>query len=217
LVLLGEAGRADAVVIYDLVRREKVDWFYCYKPQQVSNTWIVYVEYFPSHGTSEPTDVVLLYDLEKTPMENRTKHETTRIPPDKYESPVEVGMPIYPESNAVQLSYTNHVQDISEARHVLSTPNFLLLPSDRLIFVTSEGSEFTNSKNYLVAISLAEGPAKPKAMQLEIPKVDFKKPGENPSYVKINRLEEASPNQVRLYVPESEYGVGSILVEIPKF
>ncbi|HXE90968.1 MAG TPA: hypothetical protein VNK82_08410 [Terriglobales bacterium] len=215
LVLLGEAGRAQAVVIFDLIHRTKVDWFYCYKPQRLSERWIVYVEYYPALGEGEPTDVVLLYDLGKTPAENRLKRHAGPLPPGKHDSPIEVGVPIYPEANAEGSSYVNHVESVSLARHVLGTPNFLLLPSKHFVFVSSEGKEFKDLKNYVVMISLAEGMHKPKLTRIEIPKREFKKAGENPAFVKVTRLEEAAPNAVRLYVPESEYGVGSIVVELP--
>jgi hypothetical protein len=71
LVVLGPAGKAYAAAVFDLSARALVDWFYCKEATRVSESLIASVEWYPDHGARWPTDVVLVYDLEKSPQENR--------------------------------------------------------------------------------------------------------------------------------------------------
>lgn len=82
LVVLGQAGRAEAVVIFDLLATREIDWFYCYRPRHLSDDWITYVEWYPEHASAEPTDVILVYDLALAPLENRLEKErNVNVPP----------------------------------------------------------------------------------------------------------------------------------------
>jgi hypothetical protein len=133
LVVLGQAGRAEAVVVFDLLARRKSDWFYCYQPRHIGKGWITYVEWYPGHSSAEPTDVVLAYDLALSPMENRlAKENDITLPPRLNDSPSRVGFPIYPASNAQQKSYVNRVASLMQAEHILGSP-LLLLASDKLV------------------------------------------------------------------------------------
>lgn len=38
LVILGQAGRAQAVEVFDIPSRRKIDWFFCYSPRRISDT-----------------------------------------------------------------------------------------------------------------------------------------------------------------------------------
>lgn len=216
LVLLGQAGRSQAVVILDLKQGKEIDWFFCYEPQLVSRNWIAYVEFYPSHGSDYPTDVVMIYDLSKDPIENRM-HATGHLamPPGRFDRPVQVGIPVYPEANASQGSYINAVRNEQEVKNVLGPPFFLMLANHRLLFLSYTGQDFSNYYNHLVVVDLSKGLLHPEITTVEIPKDQLKKPGENPNFVKATGMKEVSPDEVRLFVPKSEYGVDSVLVKIP--
>ena len=216
LAVVGEAGRAEEVVVFDLLTRRKIDWFYCYYPRRLSDDWIAYVEFYPSMSAEAPTDVVLLYDLTKSPVDNRlTRVPAETIPaPATGPQPIQVGIPIYPQLNASGKSYANHVRDNSPPVHVLAH-TFVLLPSKRVIFVAAQGEGFPNLRNYLVVVDASRGPANVSYRNVEIPRNQLNRPGENPQFVQVSRAEAASADTVRLYVPRTDYGVDSIVVNIP--
>jgi hypothetical protein len=217
---MGKAGRAWEVVVFDLAKRQEIDWFACAVPQRLSTNWIVYVEWYPDH-VGEPREVVLIYDLTKSPMENRLPGaRATRIPAPIMDTSVAVGLPVYPEWNVRNRSYRNVVENPSEGETIISTISsawFVLLPRDRLVFAARRGWDFPNSWNYLVIVDLSSGLSAPLITTLDIPKQDLKKPGENPRFLKIEGMEavEGDPDAVRLSVPALEYGVSSIVVKIP--
>jgi hypothetical protein len=209
LTLLGAAGRAQAVVVYDLESKKKLDWFFCYQPQQISSDLIAYVEFYPSHAAEEPTDVVLIYDLRKSPEQNRLTSRTDRG------GHIQVGTPVYPQENARKRSYANAAANINEARHVLGPPFFLLLSSQRLVFLSAEGEDARNYRSSLIVIDLFKGPDNAPIVTLPIPADQFNATPENPSFLRATSLQEISPTEVRLSVPKSQYGVDSITVHIP--
>jgi hypothetical protein len=215
LIAMGDAGRAQAVVVLDLLTKREVDWFYCYRPRRISDDWIVYIEFYPAHGTGEPTDVVLLYDLKGSPMDNRLERTADqRFPPSYSDNPIHVGIPIYPPMNASQRSYENHVASGDQSFHILGTP-MVLLPSKKLILDVSESLDSRISRNYLASVDLSGGTASPVSRSIDIPWNKLPKAGENPQHLAITGMEALSQNAVRIYVPEREYGVSSIVVDIP--
>ena len=217
LVVLGAAGRASSVVIFDLLQRKEIDWFFCIEPKRISESWIVYVEWYPRLGNEEaPREVLLLYDLRnRSPAENRLPSAVKLpIPAPLASAPVEVGVPVYPELNVRQRSYANVVES-SVNQTIFSDLSFSLLPRERLVFAAAEGHDFPSSRDYLVILDLSRGVDRPIIHTVEIPKDQFKKPGENPHFVKITGIEQASENAVRLFVSQSEYGVSSITVAVP--
>ena len=92
---------------------------------------------------------------------------------------------------------------------------YVLLPLKRLVFAAAQGEDFLHLRNYLVIVNLSGGVNHPAIETIDIPKDQFKKAGENPRFVKITGIEQASENAVRLFVPQSDYGVSSITVAIP--
>jgi len=217
LAVMGEAGRANAVVVIDLPSSRKIDWFYCYYPKRISPEWILYVEFYPTLGAGAPTDVVLLYDLAISPAGNRLeKASNEAIQAAETKSPTRVGIPIFPEQNASKRSYVNHLGDEEKAKaQQVLAHTFVLLPPKRVVFVAAQGEDFPRSHDYLVVVDLSDGFAKARYRTVDIPKDQLQRPGQNPHFVQVNDAEAVSGNKVRLYVPQTEYGVGSILVDIP--
>lgn len=62
---VGEQGRASGVVVFDWAGRKVLDWFVCREAMRISEPWIAFVEWYTEHGALWPTDVVLIYDLDK--------------------------------------------------------------------------------------------------------------------------------------------------------
>jgi hypothetical protein len=212
---VGERGQASGVVIFDLASRKLLDWFVCWEAMRISESWIASVEWYPEHGMRWPTDVVLIYDLDKSPGQNRLANAQPRFTPQLIgDSSVAVGFPVYPAANAVGGTYTNVVPDAESAVRVLGAPFFLLLPSRWLVFVAAQGTDYASSENHLVVVDLSHGLLKPPARNVEIPREGFKKTGKNPDMTQIEGMEPVGEGSVRLLLPESEYGVNNEVVDL---
>jgi len=216
LALLGDAGNASAVVIFDLANKQKIDWFYCYAPQRVTDTWIVYVEWSPNHTADLITDVVLLYDLSKNPLQNRV-HPTSQIPAPESGRPIQVGIPIYPKANAEDKSYVNVAEDQGSVRIVLGGPGFVSMPHHRIAFIAAAqpGGDARTMSDQVVVVDLSKESSNPTIETIPIPVYLLPKPPERPDYVRVTGIKTVSTNQLRLYVPKEQYGVDSIVVAIP--
>jgi hypothetical protein len=214
LIAMGEAGRAAAVVIFDLKTREKIDWFYCYQPQRISENRIVYVEWYPGHGAGTPNDVILLYDVTKTPISNRLESAAPMpIPAPDEASPVTVGIPIFPESNVIRKSYRNGSDDTENAEFSVAH-TFLQIDPRRIVFVAAKGKDYSSMIDYLVVVDFPDGIANPAIQKLDIPKDQLKSSGSNPQFVEVVGIKAISENSVRLYVPKSKYGVEDVVVNL---
>lgn len=212
---VGEPGRASGVVIFDLADRKLLDWFVCWEPTRISESWIASVEWYPEHGERWPTDVVLVYDLDRSPVQNRVGKVTLPFaPPPITGAPVAVGIPVYPPANAIDGSYTNVAASAESATRVLGSPYFLLLPSRWLVFVAAQGRDYPSSQNHLVVVDLSHGLLSPPARSIPIPREGFTKAGRNPRMIQVDRMEAAGEHSVRLFLPESEYGIGSEVVNL---
>jgi hypothetical protein len=215
MVAIGEAGRAAAVVIFDLKTREKIDWFYCYQPQRISKNRIVYVEWYPGHGAGNPKDVILLYDLTKSPYSNRLDSAVPMpIPASDKASPVTVGLPIFPESNVLQKSYRNGSDDADSAEYSVAH-TFLQVNPKRIVFVGAKGKDYSSMSDYLVIVDFLDGIGSLAIQKLEIPKDQLKSPGDNPRFVEVIGIKVISENSVRLYVPKSKYGIEDVVLNLP--
>jgi hypothetical protein len=215
MVAIGEAGRAAAVVIFNLKTREKIDWFYCYQPQRISETRIVYVEWYPSHGAGNPKDVILLYDLAKSPASNRLGSAVLMsIPAPEKASPVTVGIPIFPESNVLQRSYRNGSNDADNTEYSLAH-TFLQMTPQRIVFVAAKGQDYSSMSDFLVIVDLLDGINNLAIRKLEIPKYQLNSPGDNPQFIEVTGIKAISESSVRLYVPKSKYGVEDVVLNLP--
>lgn len=218
LVEIANAGRTQAVVVFDLLRRQEIDWFVCYGPTRIAPDKIASMEWFPQFAEIHDS-VLLIYDLAKSPVENRLgSRPGLRLPPPVMstdDSIVDVGIPIYPEWNARQKSY-----EISGANSGppiwIQMSSLVLLPSQKLVFVVTENIAARDPKNYLVLTDLSNGAAKATSKKVDIPKDRVKKfMDNNRNYVKIERIEPISATRLLLHVREDLYGVSSITVDVP--
>lgn len=215
LVVMGNYGRAFAVAIFDLTSRKALDWFGCREAVRISQSWIASVEWYPEHGMRWPTDVVLIYDLEKTPGQNRLLNaEVPSTLPPISDLPIAVGFPVYPTANALEESFRNVVPSAGAAVSILGAPYFTLLSSRLLVFVAAQGKDYPSSENHLVVVDLSHGLLRPPARVVEIPKASFTKFGHNPKMTQILRMEGVGEHSVRLFLPQSEYGVASEVVDL---
>lgn len=218
LVVIGEAERASVVEIFDLQRKAKVDWFVCYQPRRISANWIAYKEFY--HGSAQgpgvATDVLLVYDLARTPVDNRIETqpgETFPLPqPARSNSAVNVGIPVFPETNARQRSYRIAFESATAGR-LVDAGSLILLSSKKLVFRCSEqlpGMGAEGSREYLAVVDLSRGLENPSCQTAYFPAM-----GRHITH--IERIEEETPNAVRLVFPPGEYRVDHLVVPLPEF
>ncbi len=213
-VLLGHGGNTDSVVIFDLLRGTKIDWFYCYQPQRIWENSIAFVEWYPNHGQDRFTDVVLVYDLTKGPAENRQGTlRQSRISPT---NPITVGFPIYPVSNAARNSYVNTVEDQADVRLILGPTNFLPMSKKRLVIAVGEepGGDARTLTNHLEVVDLSQGFGKVTVKSFPIP-IETLPQKSATAYVQITHMEKVSEHTILLQIPKTEYGADRIEVNVP--
>jgi len=219
LVLLGMAERAGVVEIFDLSRRVKLDRFACGGSRRIGENWIAYTEFYfaGAQGPVVPREVLLVYDLSKTPLENRLRREPGwKTPPpldDNSANVVEVGTPVFPESNARARSYQIQFET-RDAGLYINTGTVALLPSGRLVFHCMEmlpamGYE-ASPRQYLAVVDLSRGLESPAYKTVDIPRM-----GRFPA--RIERIEAETPHSVRLVFPKDEYSTDSMSVALPEF
>jgi hypothetical protein len=214
LAVLGEAGKAGSVLIFDIATKREIDRLLCYQPRRISDKWITYVEWYPSHSSGSPSDVILGYDLALSPVENRLERIPGPMPEEElpWGSP-RVGFPLYPFSNVQQKSYINNVSDPLQAERILGSPS-ILLPSDKLVVPVDEGFDAGSYRTHLAVIDLSQGLANPVIREIALPTDKYPRRHDSPNMMEVNKLEAVSVGAVRLYLPEGEYGIGSIVVDI---
>ncbi len=202
-VVLGQTGNVGLVEVVDILTARQVDSFYCYQPYFFGESWIAYVQYYPQHGAGNPTDVVRVYNVSKSPSANRYG----RQPPvaERYSS--QVGISVFP-TNVLPGNYSNEVENPGLANQILGPPGFLFTSTKRLLFTSAVGDDFSDMSNQLVAVDFSGGDdLHVKALEIALPFGMLKRPGVNPHFMQIITMQELAPNRIQLNLPASEYGL----------
>jgi hypothetical protein len=83
-------GSGSEIVVIDLRTVKQIDRFICYRPSvSPSQKYVAFIKFYPAHFAEGTVDHYMIYDVSKSPAENRSKG----IPTDDW---VNVGKPIYP-------------------------------------------------------------------------------------------------------------------------
>jgi hypothetical protein len=130
IVVFGNSGAYGTnISIVDMEKAVLVDTFLVYDPRLSPNRrWIAYRKFYPRQSDLRPSDEYLLYDLSKSPHQNRPSEPFSLGPND-----MDVGSPIYP------LGWKNESGDNLGApdgqRHGHKSP-FFWAPDSRAIVFT---------------------------------------------------------------------------------
>lgn len=227
LALWGIAGNTEEVVIFDLKRKAEIDWFLCNGVKQVVPGKLVISEWQPNHlGGVLLEDVLMLYDLEKSPFANRLKiGPNTRFPlplDEQDEAMTDVGIPIYPQANADKGDYFQQPSKAEEPFQMVYLDTLVAISQERIVFVAQRETDARDAVTWLEVLDLPHGVAKAKSRRIEIPKeklhpdpqwVKLHQPF-NPNLVSIGQIEVLSPTQIRLHIPAEEYGVDHLDMRI---
>jgi len=161
LVVHGNLKRADIIYVVDCKTQNVVDMFWCYDPVLApSKRFWVYEKFYPYHGLkSIQTTVVLVYDMQRTPLENR-------VPVKGYtEWPkVQVGLPIYPRPYLEAKAYVLQRQQYEEPPWYLrSSPLLWSKDSNDVVFLYNH-----KKQAYVVRVNISAGIDKPKILEAPI-------------------------------------------------
>lgn len=201
LLVFGSDQFAIGVAVVHLQRGQELDFIYCYWPELSSTgRYLIYTKFYPRGGMAEErSDLVLVYDLERSPEENRVDERIrailragrNRAHDPEYLAVVEdAGVPVYPPENAAKQSYFVW-ERIPELRHLVlggrgSAARFLWRNQDtEVVFVDRHAEE-----NWVVAVDLAGGAhqARSRVAKIDVASIVAFPPG-TPDYAR--RLREA--------------------------
>jgi hypothetical protein len=126
VVLIGAmSGDVGAVVVINLQTSEILDKFWCYWPViSPSKRFLAFVKYYPAHFVEGVSDVYLLYDFKKSPVDNRSGN----IRPDDI---YDVGKVIYPPSSTNEIG--DNVRKTESQAHALASGALFWSSDGRLL------------------------------------------------------------------------------------
>ena len=143
-VVLGRYRNAsDVVIILNLNRGMEADFFLCFRPTlSPSKRHLLYEKFYTRHRVRElrfgNSTILLAYDLEKSPADNRIAESNERA----------VGIPVYPEENRERRTYWPLVQNEELVHHV--APIYVWLDSGHTVLFVDR----FDSSSWLVALEL---------------------------------------------------------------
>jgi hypothetical protein len=182
LVIHGKLKRADIISMLDLKQNELADGFWCYDPVlSPSKRFYVYEKFYPYHGLpATQTSVVLVYDMEKPPPENRVPvKDYTEWPKEQ------VGLPIYPGPYVKARAYVLLEQGEPEWQHYgVNSPFLWSEDENRVVFLSTHKKQL-----YIVRVELSDGIRKPKI---------FKKPIVVANFIKPSLSEKVRENEAKI-------------------
>lgn len=118
--------------------------------------FMAYVEHIPRRDYGKPyREVLLIYDLERSPVENRLDSQYVS-------DPMASGIPVFPEENVEQKNYDYTVERWEQESFFFSP--FLWLEDDRIFFVEWRHP----GVNYLIRIDLTKGIRQPEITRRRI-------------------------------------------------
>jgi hypothetical protein len=132
LVVFGDVGNGTSLYVIDGANPSLLDTVLAFYPRMSPDqTWVVYVKFYPRHTELPPSTEYLLYDLSRTPRQNRA-------PGVRLDENVDVGTSIYPPG------WKNEPGDNVGApqgqRHGMAPPFFWSPDSRDIVFEDVDGS-----------------------------------------------------------------------------
>jgi len=163
IIVFGYVGSniSDSVTIIDLKSNKELDFILCYKPQlSETSRYLGFKKFYPRFSPNEvQSDLVLIYDLEKSPSDNRVdekfkkiRREEINIASPEYTVLSEnVGHPIYPSENVESQTYFVWIDSLEE-RHLITSSFLWLGQDDNILFIDQY-----KSKKWIVLIDISNG------------------------------------------------------------
>ena len=169
LVVHGKLKRADIIYLIDNKKHEVTDMFWCYDPVfSPSRHFLIYEKFYPYHGLkATQTTVVLIYDMEKSPLENRVPVKGYTTYPEN-----QVGLPLYPKPYVEARAYVlPKQQQENPFWYLRSSPFFWSADANDVVFLCNH-----EEQTYIVRVNISAGLDKPKVFEAPINVGNFVKP-----------------------------------------
>ena len=192
----------DVVTLFDLSHRTEKDSFLGYAVE-LSDTkrYLIYNEWYPRITDARASSAVLLvYDLQTSPAENRVGS------PEQGEIRSEVGHPIFPEENAQKQIYRFWIEDEQNRHGVGPWGKYLWLDRDtKVIFLDRHAGE-----EWLVLVDLSQGLDKVKIRKraIDVAQILSAKPGD------LNYEALLKEGKERLTIEGLEHRDGRIIISV---
>ena len=221
IVVFGKlaTGNIDAITIIDIIKKEEKDFIICYDPQLLlSKKYLIFEKFYPRFSPDEVRSaLVLLYNLELTPQENRVgKFDIKKFNEIQSKCPRlftvyhnDVGLPIYPLTNYKNSTYRVWVENL-EKRHAIISPKYAIDAKNNMIFFMARHDK----ENLIISADLKDG-YKSLKLKKYVLKIAAKK-GKNIFRIKdfsagddgdpkVNITLSIMQNQIKLQIPFSDF------------
>jgi hypothetical protein len=153
----------DSITRVNLQTYEVEDEFWTYHPVFSSdNRFVVYVGHYPRSipKNTYTTDIVKVYDFDKTPLENR-------VNPERGLQPRYCGIPVFPEKNTRKKNEEFFVYDSNAIRNSVSPPFLWLEKTRKMLFITRDRSTGEYA-NFLIVLDLQDGVMNPRILRKRV-------------------------------------------------
>lgn len=178
LVVIGEVSNVSSgVAIIDLKQSKEIDFILCYRPQfSETKKYIIYEKFYPRFVDPQVlSDLILIYDLDKSPMANRVgetgkEYENIKKKIDGVGAPrylrlsEKVGYPIYPEDNIEKQSYRVWVEQLELRHFIFPKGTYLWFNNDKLVVMLDRYKEDT----WVILVDLSDGLNKVKIKKIKV-------------------------------------------------
>ncbi len=168
LIVFGYVGNniASGVTLIDLEGKKETDFIICYRPQ-LSDTkrYLIYEKFYPRFAPAEAkSSLILVYDLEKDPRDNRIEKKYKNIigksrricDPEYLSASTNAGFPVFPKRNAKEQTYFVWEPSLKRRNHVLTYLKHLWLEYDnKIMFVNQIREEYQ-----LISADISDGLSK---------------------------------------------------------
>lgn len=166
ILLLGDAGGRDTVVVVNLASGTLDDVFRAYSPAISPNRrWVIFRRFYPLQGVPDPSDQYMLYDLRKPSSENRVTDAVGLGAP---------GVEIYP----VEDKFFSNVEVPDEEKHEYRSPFFWSADSKAVLF-----ADLYQNKTDLILVTLEDN--RHTALVLPVDPLKLCRESEKPDYIPL--------------------------------
>ncbi len=182
IVFGGVQNAGSAVAIVDLLENEVIDVILCYRPRfSETKNYLIYEKFYPRFAPPEVrSDLILIYDLSKSPLDNRVgvmakeyelfKKKGGRIGILKNIGLSEdVGYPIYPPENVEKKTYFVWVESEKLRHFVFPKGEYHWFNQEKLIVMLDKH----DGEYWVVLVDIAKG-----LDNVETNKIKLKLPGD---------------------------------------
>ena len=214
VMLIGSGAGLDEAITIDAMSRSVVGRSLALSMRLLANKWLVSIEWYPNHlfPPQYPNDVVLVQDVQRG--ERQCPAKLSAEPSQFSALVIAAGRPVYPVNNAAECSYSN-IQNGDDSISRVYPKTFALTPGQRLVFLTSSGSDRDIQPLSLVAIPLSaalKGGSSVTQQGLASVYADLKLAKDE--ILQVDHLEPVNEDAVRIVFSKGAYALNEVIVPL---